>query len=201
MQKYQYNLPLPKNFNENDSSFDKFKNIKPVEFYNPEIIFEKNVRIATNSVAFRYFKIFKETCITNNYELYRKNYKFFLKFIFPHFNFSKKRFLLITDEWTSNYYHWHIFALTKLLILKNANLLENSKLFLPKKYKQYPFALASLKKLGVKAEQIVFLRRKSNIKVQELVFIKTQQDTKELSSLGDLIIKNTTQKPLGFGEK
>lgn len=174
-QTINYEYPRPENFDEKNPEFDIFKNVPIDVCVKPEVQNLKNVRIGTNSVVFNYFKIFEESCIGENYKKYQKGYKFFLKFVFPKFNFSKKRFLLITDEWTSNYYHWHIFALKKLLILREKGLLENSLIFLPKKYQRYKFALPSLEKFGIKKNQIVFLRRKSNIKVKELSFATASQ--------------------------
>jgi len=145
-------------------------------FFPAKIQFLRNVRISTNSVVFRYFQIFKESCISEeNFRRYSKGFGFFFKFIFPKLNLSKKRFLLITDEWTSNYYHWHCFALNKLLVLKEKNLLKDSLLFLPKKYQTYPFAFSSLAKFGIAKNQIVFLRRKSNIKVNEVALVEASR--------------------------
>ncbi len=198
-----YSYPKPINFDGQNPSFDLFKDFPDENCSEPKIEFLKNVRISTNSVVFNYFKIFRESCITGqNYEKYKKGYNFFLKFIFPKFNFSKKRFLLITDEWTSNYYHWHAFALKKLLVLKEKNLLENSLLFLPKKYQSYPFALASLEKFGVTKNQIVFLRRKSNIKVAELPLISIPSQHPELyKKIGETLTTKTKNSDLGFGNK
>ena len=113
---YQY--PKPENFDAANPEFDIFKNVPIDPCPAPEVKILKNVRVSSNSVIFNYFNIVKESCIGENYKKYSQGFRFYLKFIFPKFNFSKKRFLLITDEWTSNYYHWHIFALKKLLILK-----------------------------------------------------------------------------------
>ncbi len=200
-QSFQYKLPA--NFDANNPEFAIFQNVVPEICLAPKINFLKKVRIATNSVVFNYFKIVQESCITeNNYQEYQKGYKFFLKFIFPKFNFSKKTFLLITDEWTSNYYHWHIFALKKLVILKSENLLENSLLFLPKKYQRYKFALASLEKFGIKKNQIVFLRRKSNIKVANLALVKDQQQHQKLfQEIRKTLLENAVKKDFGFGDK
>ncbi|NBV06336.1 MAG: glycosyltransferase family 61 protein [Proteobacteria bacterium] len=197
---YQYRKPV--NFDEKNPEFDIFKNVSSETCWQPKIKFLSKVRIATNSVVFKYFEIFRDSCISEvNYNNYRKGYKFFLKFIFPKLNFSKKRFLLITDEWTSNYYHWHIFALVKLLALKQQNLLENSLLFLPKKYARYKFALPSLEKLGVKKNQIVFLRRKSNIKVKELAYAETyQQHPIAFNNLRQALTTNI-KTDFGFGDK
>ena len=201
-QTINYEYRKPGNFEENNPEFDIFKNL-PVEICSaPEIKFLSKVRIATNSVVFKYFKIFAETCIhQENYKKYSKGYKFFFKFIFPKLNFSKKRFLLITDEWTSNYYHWHIYALTRLVLLKEKGLLENSLVFLPKRYARYKFALPSLEKIGVKKNQIVFLRRKSNIKVNELAYVSAyQQQPLTFQKLRRELTKDI-KSDLGFGEK
>jgi hypothetical protein len=145
---------LPINFDSKDENFDFFlknnsEEILNKNFHQPKVTTLKNVRIATNSVVFRYFKVFQDSCISEeNYKRYSK-LSFFFKFIFPKINFSKKRFLLITDEWTGNYYHWHAIALQRLLWFKKYGLLENSILFLPIKYKTYSFVLASLEKFGV----------------------------------------------------
>jgi len=198
-----FEYKLPANFDANNPEFAIFQNVASEPCYLPKIKFFKKVRIATNSVVFNYFKIIKESCISEkNYQQYQKGYKFFLKFIFPKFNFSKKTFLIITDEWTSNYYHWHIFALKKLAILKSENLIENSLLFLPKKYQRYKFALASLEKFGIKKNQIVFLRRKSNLKVANLALVDAQQQHQKLfCETRKILVENTVKKDLGFGDK
>ena len=198
-----YEYPKPFNFDANNKEFDIFKNVAIENCHEPKITFLKKVRIATNSVVFRYFKIFEESCISNiNFEYYSKGYKFFLKFIFPKLNFSRKRFIMITDEWTSNYYHWHIFALTRLLVLKNENLIENSLFFLPKKYKKYKFVLPSLAKFGVKKEQIVFLARKSNIKVSEVALVKAAQNHPvAFNEIRNILLKDVIETNLDFGDK
>jgi capsular polysaccharide biosynthesis protein len=165
-----FQFSLPYNFDENNKEFDIFK-IHQVENYHNSIIKKySNVRIATNSVVFNYFNIFRETCISQNvYEKYQKGYKFFFKYIFPQINFyRRKKFILITDEWTTNYYHWHLIALNRLLVFKQNNLLEDTKLLLPKRYKKLKFILDSLKKFGIDEKQIIYLGKKSNIKVKEI---------------------------------
>ncbi len=203
LQTINYQYPKPVNFDENDPSFEIFRNVADENCIEPKIEILKNVRISTNSVIFTYFKIFKESCITpENYEKYQKGFKFFLKFIFPKFNFSKKRFVLITDEWTSNYYHWHTFALKKLLILKEKNLLENSLLLLPKKYLQYSFALTSLAKFGISKNQIVFLPKKSNIKVAEMPLVtQPRQHPDMFREIRDTLLSDLLKSDFGFGEK
>jgi hypothetical protein len=187
---YLITYQKPINYNENDSEFEIFKNEMNEGYKSPITKIFKNVRIATNSVVFNYFKIVKETCIgEENYKKYSKGFKFFFKFIFPKFNFSNKKFILITDEWTSNYYHWHIFALAKLLKFKEKGFFKNYYLILPKKYLSYPYALKSLEKIGFPVEKIVFLRRKSNIKVNELAIIKnfTHQNPEAFNQIREIL--------------
>jgi capsular polysaccharide biosynthesis protein len=201
LQTVNYEYPKPANFDEVNQEFDIFKNIPPERCAAPEAKILKNVRISANSVAFTYFKIFAETCIGSNHQIYSKGFRFFLKFILPQFNFSKKRFLLITDEWTNNYYHWHIFALTKLLILKEKGLVENAILFLPKKYQYLKFVIPSLAKFGIKQDQIVFLRKKSNIKVAELSLVEApNQHPAIFQELRKALTTNINTK-LEFGSK
>jgi len=198
-----YKYPLPKNFDSSNQEFDIFKNVSPENCRKMEIKFFKNIRISNNSILFNYFNIIKDSCISSMlFEKYQKNYKFFLKFIFPRLNFSSKRFLLITDEWTSNYYHWHIFALKKLALFKAENLVENSMLFLPKRYQRYKFVLPSLEKFGIKQNQIVFLHRKSNIKTAETAMVMAPQHHSEaFKEIREVILKNTQYKNLEFGNK
>lgn len=200
LKEVNYKYPLPKNFIDNEE-FAIFKNYPPSNCTTPKVEILKNVRISNNSVVFKYFKIFEESCINQtNYQLYSKGLKFFYKFIFPKLNFSKKRFILITDEWTSNYYHWHNFALKKLVILQEHNLIDNSILLLPKKYQKYDFAMNSLKKFGIKENQIVYLRKKSNIKVKELPLITvTRQNPLIFRKIRQILTTNPID--LDFGEK
>jgi len=196
---YQY--PNPKNFDGTNPEFDIFKNVPLDNCFVPEIKTFKNIRITTNSVLFNYFNIIKESCISTNYEKYRKGFRFYLKFIFPKFNFSRKRFLLITDEWTSNYYHWHIFALKKLLILQEKGLTKDALIFLPKKYQRYKFVFPSLAKFGITEKQIIFLRRKSNIKTAEVLFVEpSEQHPIIFQEMHEILLQNQKSN-LDFGDK
>ncbi|MBU6141206.1 MAG: DUF563 domain-containing protein [Proteobacteria bacterium] len=201
---YKYRKPL--NFDPQDRRFDIFKDEVEL-FLSPKIETLRNVRISNNSVAFRFFKIFRETCIgEENYQKYQNNFlSFYLKFIFPKFNFSRKKFLLITDEWTSNYYHWHIFALGRLAVLQDAGLLKNSLLFLPKKYQNYGMVIPSLRAFGITEDQIVFLRRKSNIKVAEVSLASVHQHHTEVLKKVYYNLQNSIDqiavKDLDLGDK
>lgn len=199
----QFQFPLPANFDSNNPEFDIFKNCPPEKYHNPQIKRLENVRIANNNVVFNYFNIERESCINEeNYKKYSTGYKFFLKFIFPKFNPHKnKRFILITDEWTTNYYHWHLIALHRLLVLKENNLIENSILFLPIKYKKFPFVLPTLEKFGVKKEQIFYLRRKSNVKVKELFLVSAYQNHPESFRKIKNILTNNIESNFNLGDK
>ncbi len=202
-QTINYQCLPPVNFDENDSSFEIFKNVADENCIEPKIEILKNVRISANSVIFTYFKVFKESCITQeNYEQDQKGLRLSLKFTYPKLNFSKKRSILITDEWTSNYYHWHTFALKKLLILQEKNLLENSLLILPKKYLRYSFTLPSLAKFGITKNQIVFLPKKSNIKVAEVPLItQPHQHPAMFRDIRNTLLSDLLKTDFNFGEK
>ncbi len=199
-----YKYPKPINFDSDNFEFDIFKKITDEICPEAKIEMLKNVRIANNSVVFKYFKIFRNSCYNQeNYELHSKGYKFFIKYFFPKLNFSKKRFLLLTDEWTSNYYHWHAFSLKKLLILQNQKLIDkNSLIFLTTRYQRSKFYLDSLAKFGISKDQIFFLRRNSNIKVAELPLIEEPRQHPEIyKKIRQTVIDNTKILDLKFGDK
>jgi len=201
---HQYRAPL--NFDPKDKRFDIFADHEFEFSPAPKIEIVRNARISNNSVVFKFFKIFCDSCIGEEvYKKYQKNFsRFYLKFIFPKFNFSKKRFLLISDEWTSNYYHWHVIALGRLVILKNAGLLENSLLFLPRKYRNYGMVLPSLKAFGIEENQIVFLSRKSNIKVSEVPIVSSSwHHTEVFRKIYHILRQNASciTSDMNFGDK
>ena len=196
--RYNIEYKLPVNFDENNDEFSIFRDFNKESLNKPGVIFEKNIRVSTNSVAFRYFHIIKESCAGEIFfDKYSKGLRFFFKYIIPQINFRKNRFLLITDEWTSNYYHWHIFALKKLLYFKNQGLLRDAKILLPKKYKKHKFVLPSLDLIGVKEKQITYINKKSNIRVKELAIAHCGQNDPELTkSLHDALMTNKSFKEL-----
>ena len=105
-----YNLPV--NFDATNQEFDCFKNLIPTHQQQSKINEYQNVRISNNSAIFKYFNIFKESCVSDDVYQYGKSYKFYLKYIFPKINlYQNKTFILLTDQWTSNYYHWHLYSL------------------------------------------------------------------------------------------
>ncbi len=197
-----YEYPKPINFDANDKVFNIFKKFQNDDCFTPRVEKIKNARISTNSVIFNYFKIYKESCINDiNYKRYSDGFRFYLKYIFPKLNFSKKPFIVITDEWTSNYYHWHAYSLKRLITLKEKGLIEDSLIFLPKKYQKYKFVLPCLEKFGISKKQIVFLPKKSNIKVKEALFaIAPRQHPEMFEKIRDTLTKDANHHP-GFGER
>lgn len=200
-EKFEFSLPY--NFDQDNPEFDIFKKSKLENYHNFIIRKYQNMNIATNSVVFNYFNIIRETCISEiAYQKYKTGYKFFLKYIFPQINFTpNKRFILITDEWSTNYYHWHLIALHKLLVLKQNNLIQDSILILPKKYRKLKFVLNSLKKFGITEDQILYLRKKSHIKVKELFFPLTYQNHPiAIKEIKEILLKDIS-KGSNLGDK
>ena len=72
-----YNLPI--NFDAANQEFDCFKNLIPTHSHQCEIAKYQNVRISNNSAIFKYFNIFKESCVSDEVYKYGKSYKFYLK--------------------------------------------------------------------------------------------------------------------------
>ena len=199
----KFEFSLPYNFDPNNPEFDIFKNFPAETYHNSIIKTYQNINIATNSVVFNYFNILRETCISElAYQKYKTGYKFFLKYVFPQINFnSNKRFILITDEWSTNYYHWHLIALHKLLALKQNNLIQDSILVLPKRYQKLKFTLGSLTKFGIKEDQIIYLRKKSHIKIKELLFpLSCQNNPDAFKGIKEILLKNVS-KGLNLGDK
>jgi len=204
---YNYKYPKPVNFKKDDKGFEIFVKVVNDENYFDAIITNlKNVRIANNSVIFKYFYIYYDSVIDQendeNYKKYKTGYKFYLKYIFPQLNFSNKRFITITDEYTSNYYHWHNFSLKKLVILKENNLIKNSILLLPKRYQKYSFVKPCLEKFGIHEKNIVYLRRKSHIKVASTPLIKvSRQHPRLFMETRKTLLKNVKKFNFDFGDK
>jgi hypothetical protein len=202
--KIDYNYKFPANFDKDDKDFDVFFKVKTQKCFKPKILNYKNFRVSNNSVIFRYCKIMKESCITRqNYLIYQKGFGFFLKFILPviNFKFRNRKFALITDEWTTNYYHWHIFALQRLIAILDSTKDKNFVLLLPEKYKKYDFVLPSLKRFGIDESNILFIPRKSNIKTKELIFAKTPQHHPQLANILRQKLHSSDVSNSDYGER
>ena len=86
--------------------------------------------------------------------------------------------------------------------MKEKGLVENALLFLPAKYRRYSFALTSLEKFGITKKQIVFLRRKSNIKVKEATFATTAEwHPAALHKIREILLQAPKKTNLDLGKK
>lgn len=199
----KFSYSLPKNFLDDCATFKHFLVDQVTHYKLPEIKFFYKIRISNNSVLFNFFNVVRESCIAEyNYLKYQNGLSFFIKFIFPKINFNNKRFLVITDEWTSNYYHWHLHALPRLQTFKEAGLLDDSLLFLPKKYRNYSFAIPSLEKFGVDARRIIFLPGKSNLKTKECALALFAPNFPDLvCKIKSVLTANIKSFFIDFGEK
>ncbi len=168
----------------------------------------KNAIIANNSVVLKNWSVVKQSIVNEvAYKKYKK-IKFLLKYIFPTLNFSsKKDYILITDEWSKNYCHWLWEALTKLLILQKNH--PQATLVLPKSYLKIDFVKNSLEVFGIYPKDLIFINKKSHLKVVNLNFIPCiniatlgYYDFLEFSLLRDRIISHfENELKLDFGEK
>ncbi len=188
------NFTLPLNFNDDEvkKRFTKYLNLGFPRIY-PKVFRLKNVRISNNSVIFRFFKIFRQSCIGEAiYKKYKNGFGFYLKFIIPKLLFRPKKIILITDEWTSNYYHWHIYSLIRLKNIFEKGFDKNFHLLLPSKYQKYIFVAPSLKKFGVDENKIFYLSKKSHIKAEEVISCAIRGNlSSEISSIRNTLRNQT----------
>jgi len=168
------NFKQPINLKENDWS--KFNTLSLVNKYDNEMICEENVLIPESGLVYKNFKDLKYSYpypyhifITNS----QKNLKYMLrKFV----NFLKlkyyisyridKNYLIITDYWSNNYFHWFSEALPRLL---NAQAIKNdvSIILLPLSYEKKNFVIESLDLLNIPYE---FTEKKVNLYVKKILF-------------------------------
>ena len=198
---HKYTLPV--NFDDKNPEFNVFKvHTSQEDIPNIKLFEYTNVRVSNNSVIFKYFNVFRESCISDEIYEYGKSYKFYLKYIFPKINFYRnKTFILITDQWTSNYYHWHLYSLLSLIYLKKNNLIKNSYFIIPQSHSNNSFTIKSLNNFGINNNQIIILRRKSNIKVKRLLFPKTNQNNPDEIKELNKILSKQTPNIINLGEK
>jgi hypothetical protein len=196
-----FRLNLPLNFSD-DENLKFFSKINNYIYQDWQIKFLKNIRVSNNCVAFNYFDIIKESCANDEiYKNYCKSYKFFFKYCLPQFNFSSKKVILFANEYYSNYFHWHE-MLQKIIILEQQNLLKDSLILLPKKYLKFSFIVESLKILGIKDQQILAINKKSNIKINELIFpILPNLNATIINKLRDKLTANVKNINNEFGDK
>jgi capsular polysaccharide biosynthesis protein len=190
---------LPCNFDQNDPEFNAFKDYSEnFDEENTKIKRFGSVRVLNNGAIFNYFNIIDISAISKKFN--DKLYRIFIKFI-PKINFYKdKRFVLIFDQWTDNYYHWHLIAIHRLIILQENNLLEDSVILLPSGYKNFFYVKDTLKKFGIKEECIIYLNGISHIKVKELFLVETKNYfayTKEIKKF----LTNNVRNTINMGDK
>ena len=88
------------------------------------------------------------------------------------------------------------------MVLKEKDLIKDSTLILPKKYKKFPFVLNTLDKFGIAEKDILFVRKKSNVKVKDLFFVQCngQNNPEIVPKIREIVIKNV-KHTIDFGEK
>lgn len=129
----------------------------------------KDVWITNNCVIIEKGRLLRESCVGE--EMYKKYLKpkFLLKYIFPFFIFSKKQFILITDEWTKNYCHFLWESLSKLIVMKKE--FPDATLLLPSSYTKINFVMTSLEAFGFNKNNIKLIPKKSRFKIKNLAFM------------------------------
>ena len=136
----------------------------------------ENIRMTENGVILKNNSIISNS-ITHNKSLncYRR-IGFLIKYIFPSFPFAKKDeiYIKINDEWSDNYYHWVIEALSNLIKLRK--LYPKSIIVLPKKYLKKEYVIKSLEAFQERPKDVITIARRSNLKLPKLSFIPRQKE-------------------------
>jgi len=195
---FKAKFPLNHQISDDFSFMEKYLNYQCL---NPQIEYLKNINVSNNCVIFKNFKINANSCITSEiYQNYCRNYKFFFKYIFPQFSTSKN-IIHIANEYYSNYFHWHE-ILQKIILLKDQNILQNSLIILPSKAQKFKFILESLKMLGINRNDIIFIRKKSHLRVSNLIFIDHHGfDYDLINKLRDQLRQAVQCNQINFGER
>ncbi|MFC1659323.1 DUF563 domain-containing protein [Pseudomonadota bacterium] len=164
----------PYNFKKGDPEFKPFFNLKEIKVPGAKIIEFKNVKVASNFVVRKGFEFLKEPLLerrdADHYKSIKRKIRHFIKYIIPRRSpYKNKKHILFTNDWCTNYYHWHVEALGRLVIFHEKNLIKDSILLLPEKYKKIEFVQESLNAFSVKKEQILYVPRNSSLKVKKLL--------------------------------
>jgi capsular polysaccharide biosynthesis protein len=195
--KFKCNLPL--NFHDDDLKF--FESFLEYNYSAPKIDYIKNIKISNNLIAYHNSGIIAKTAIRPESFLSKNNfYKFYLKYIFPQINFKNYKFILIANEYYSNYFHWHE-SLIKLFYLKQKNLLQDYKILLPKKAKKIKFIVESLKALSIDDQQIFYINKKSHVNTKELLILDCNYHPQLLKDFNNFMNDNFKNSTSEFGDK
>ncbi|MFM2200561.1 MAG: hypothetical protein RL769_616 [Pseudomonadota bacterium] len=191
-------LPINHNLSDDFGFMTKYLNY---QYRSPELQTFKNTNVSNNCVIFKNFKINPDSCITSEiYQRYHQNYKFFLKYFFPQFSPAKK-VIHIANEYYSNYFHWHE-ILQKIIFLKEQNALDDSLIILPSKAKKIKFIIESLKLIGIDDKDLIFIKKKSHLKVRDLFFVNHRGlDFDLINKLRDHLRIAIKSSKVNYGDK
>jgi len=161
------NFKKPINLEEND--WTKFNTLSSINEGKNKIIYKQDIMISEDGIMYEYFKILKYS-YPYPYHLFIENSKKSLKHILRKFINSFKlkyypqydlngNYLIITDYWSNNYFHWFSEALARLV---NIQVTSNQTftILLPSSYKTNSFIIQSLELLDL---PYIFIEEKKNV--------------------------------------
>ncbi|GDX36016.1 hypothetical protein LBMAG18_05270 [Alphaproteobacteria bacterium] len=191
-------LPINHNLSDDFGFMKKYLNY---QHQTPVIQNFKNTNVSNNCVIFKNFKINPDSCITSEiYQRYCQNYKFFLKYFFPQFSPAKK-IIHVANEYYSNFFHWHE-ILQKIILLKEQNILKDSLIILPSKAKKIKFIIESLKLIGIDDKDLIFIKKKSYLRVRDLFFVNHRGlDFDLINRLRDHLRMAIKSSQINYGDK
>ncbi len=167
----------------------------------------ENAYVTNNAVIIKNGQVVEDSCVGAEYYAKYRKPKFKLKYFFTIPVFTKKRHILISDEWSKNYCHWMWEALSKLILMQEKY--PNHTLILPSSYRKINFIMTSLEAFKISKKQIRFIPKKSKLKIPSLSFVscinigtKGYYQFLKFHQVRDKLITNFAQKlTTNFGQK
>lgn len=118
----------------------------------------RSVLVSPKSVAYKSFKIIPETLMWDvNKKYYQFNHLFSKILTHKRINLNKfENYLLLTNAWSSNHYHWFCEVLPKLLCLKNVT--KEYTLLLPDTPYIRSMGIRTIERLGIIFKNIILMK-------------------------------------------
>ena len=166
------NFKKPMNLQEDD--WNKFNTSSSINEDKIKIIYKKDIIISENGIMYENFKILKFS-YPYPYHLFmensRKSLKYIAKQIINYFKLKyypqyvmNGNYLIITDFWSNNYFHWFSESLARLLNIQETSN-QTFTILLPSSYKTNNFIIQSLELLDI---SYTFIEEKKNVFVRQV---------------------------------
>lgn len=129
------------------------------------------VWVSPHSVIYKNGVVVKETLVSQSYKNYYQSRHLIKKILTSKkivLN-DKKKYLLITDNWSMGHFHWLCEVLPRLLCIKSN--IKNYTLLLPDTDYTRKIGLESLRMLGISFEDVIWMKEDCFYKVKDLDYV------------------------------